>query len=97
MDSYKGDYLRSLDYFTDHDFLMVDDLGSSGFNDWRREVIFDLIDRRYESQLPTLFSSNLTRKDFFDNLGQRGASRLFASENYIIEMHEGVDLRSQGK
>lgn len=96
MDS-AGDYLKSLNYYIDHEFLMIDDIGSSGFNDWRKEVMFDLIDRRYESRLPTLFSSNLTREDLDKNLGPRAYSRLFSSENLIIEMHNASDLRQEGK
>jgi DNA replication protein DnaC len=72
---------------------MIDDIGSSGMNDWRREVLFDAIDQRYESTLPTVFTSNLSRKELSDSLGNRAASRLFAKENLIIEMHDQIDRR----
>ena len=90
------DYSKEISQSFDHEFLMFDDLGSTGMNDWRVEVIFGLIDFRYENRKPTVFTSNLTRKTLADCLGQRAASRLFASENLIIENHEGQDLRQKG-
>ncbi len=92
-----GDYLNSLKMLLDQEFIFLDDIGSSGFNEWRREVIFDAIDQRYESRLPTVITSNLNRKQLEEGLGGRAVSRLFASENLVIEMHDGVDLRKEGK
>lgn len=83
----------ALEWMLDDHFVMIDDLGSSGFNDWRREVLLHAIDTRYESQKPTVFTSNLNRKQIADGLGFRSHSRLFAIENTIIEMHEGKDQR----
>lgn len=97
IESKVGDYLATVKYMTDHEFLIIDDLGSSGFNEWRKEVIFDTIDQRYESRKPTVFTSNLTREELKIGLGHRGASRLFAKENLIIEMHDIADLRKEGK
>lgn len=92
----KGDYTHLISCLMDDEFLMLDDLGSCGFNEWRSEVIFSLIDQRYESQKPTVFTSNLTRQKLTEGLGERAASRLFAKENLLIEIHEGQDLRQHG-
>lgn len=91
-----GDYLSTVNYLMDHEFVIIDDIGSSGFNEWRTEVIFDTIDQRYESKKPTVFTSNLTRAQLAEGLGHRGASRLFAKENLIIEFHEAPDKRKDG-
>lgn len=92
-----GDYLDTVKYLVNHDFLILDDIGSSGFNEWRTEVLFDTIDQRYESRKPTVFTSNLTREELTKGLGSRGASRLFAKENLIIELHDKQDQRKEGK
>jgi len=97
IDQNGGDYLRTVQYAMDRDFVILDDLGSSGFNEWRSEVLFDTIDKRYESRKPTIFTSNLSREELTAGLGKRGASRLFAKENLVIEMHTVMDKREQGK
>ncbi len=91
-----GDYITEIGYMMDDDFVMIDDIGSSGINNWRSEVLFALIDFRYETGKPTVFTSNLTRDSLSNSLGPRAASRLFAAENLIIEIHEGQDLRKDG-
>lgn len=91
-----GDYLREIPLMADDEFLLIDDVGSSGINAWRAEVLFALIDYRYESQKPTVFTSNLTREALSSALGERASSRLFAKENAIIEIHDGLDLRTNG-
>ena len=91
----KGDYLKELDYLLDDEFLIFDDIGSSGVNEWRKEVLFETIDRRYESEKPTVITSNLTRKQIFDSFGARTHSRLFSKENVVIESHDGEDLRQR--
>src|ERR1043165_3352546 len=90
-----GDYLKEIEYMLDYDFIMLDDLGSAGINEWRKEIIFETIDRRYESENPTVITSNLTRKEILENFGPRTYSRLFAKENLILEFHEAKDLRKR--
>jgi len=93
----KGDMVKELHNMTDDEFMIFDDLASSSINEWRSEMLFELIDRRYESKLPTVFTSNLTKDELFKALGPRSHSRLFAKQNTIIEMHEAADLRKEGK
>lgn len=93
MESQKGDYLKQLSLLIDDPLVMLDDIGSQGVNEWRAEVIFDAIDSRYNSMLPTVITSNFTRKDFETKYHPRLASRIFAKENVIIEIHNGIDKR----
>lgn len=79
-----GDYLDSLRSLIDDHLVIVDDLGSSGVNDWRKEVLFELIDVRYESQKPTVFTSNLTEQEVIESFGSRFHSRFFSKENVFI-------------
>lgn len=95
IDSGHGDYLKDLKLKSDDEFFILDDIGSSGApSEWRKEVLFDLLDMRYESMLPSVFTSNLTRAELGNDYGKRFASRLCARENTIIELHDATDLRS---
>lgn len=95
MDSFKGDYLRHLSQLVDDPLVMLDDIGSQGINEWRAEVIFDTIDLRYNSMLPTVITSNFTKAEFQKKYHPRLASRIFAKENIVIEIHDGFDKRSE--
>ncbi|MBS3903774.1 MAG: ATP-binding protein [Simkania sp.] len=88
----RGDYIENLKYLCDDDLIIIDDLGSCGLTDWRKEVLFALIDFRYESMKPTMFTSNLSRNDFKENFEPRVFSRLFDKENTILEI-SGKDRR----
>lgn len=92
-----GDYLEALKYLIDDDLIMLDDMGSQGLNDWREEVIFDAIDQRYNSTLPTILTSNFTKEEFHKNYHERIASRVFAKENTVISIFDNYDLRKEGK
>ncbi len=55
-------------------FLFIDDLGTErvqkeGEDTWMQEKIYDIIDRRYKAQKPTIFSSNLTIKELITKRG----------------------------
>lgn len=92
----KGDYQEAVDYQCDHEFFIFDDLGSTGegATGWRQEVLFSMINLRYESLSPTVITTNLTRGDVARRIGERGYSRLYARENTIIEMFNYPDLRN---
>lgn len=94
MDTYKGDYLLSLKYLIDDPLVIIDDIASDKHSEWREEVLFGLIDERYNSMLPTVITSNLSINEFKRIYQERFTSRLFAKENYIIEINDGVDLRT---
>lgn len=73
----------------DDQFLMIDDLGISKHNEWREEILFALVDQRYRTGLPTIFTSNLSRNQFIEKYHERVSSRLFSQENIIVEIHQG--------
>ena len=98
MDSSSGDYMDNLKYLIDDDLLIIDDLGSAKkLNDWREEVLFSIIDYRYNSQKPTIITSNFFEKEFFDNYHSRIHSRLFSDENIVIQWKQSVDFRLEQK
>lgn len=95
MENASGDYRDAIEYLTDDDLVIFDDLGSSGYTDWRKEVLFEFIDLRYSSKKPTIITSNLTRQDLVKAVGERGVDRLLASENTIIENFSGTSFRQR--
>ncbi len=94
MDSIKGDYLDVLKYMIDDEFLILDDVGSSTKQtEWREEILFEILDYRYNTMKPTIITSNFAGEDFKKNYHSRVHSRLFSNENTIIEIPNGVDFR----
>lgn len=72
--------------FTESSLLIVDDWGSqSERQEWMVEVLFKLVDYRYEHILPTIFTSNKAPKD--STKDDRTASRIM-SESMVIKLPE---------
>lgn len=76
----------SIDKFSYKDFLIFDDLGSSTCSEWQKEMILELIDRRYSNKKKTLITTNFTKEEFSRFLGERTSSRILSSINEIIEL-----------
>jgi DNA replication protein DnaC len=91
-----GDCLTYLKGFIDDDFIIIDDVGSNKLNEWREEILFNAIDYRYNEMLPTVITTNFSKEDFERNFHPRISSRLFASENTIIDGSDWPDLRQEG-
>lgn len=70
------------------DYLIIDDMGSTKISDWTKEMLFKLVDLRYNSHKPTLITSNWTQKIIKENFHERFSSRLFAARNVILELNE---------
>ena len=89
----------------DDEIVILDDVGfwwnearnSYKDNEWKIEVLYEFINNRYNSMLPTIITSNLNKEQFESVYSPRIASRLFAAENTIIKMfNKNEDLRSKG-
>jgi len=92
-----GDYLDAMKQYVDDYLIILDDLGSSGHTKWREEILTEFVDYRYETMMPTVITSNLSKAEIYDTYGERIGSRMFASENLMIDMSGMPDLRLQGK
>lgn len=93
-DTYSSyDYLHEVDLMTDDHLVIFDDLGSNPPNEWRSEVLFYLVDKKYTQQKPMIFTSNLTRQEIQDQYGLRFHSRFFDKDNIIIENFDSIDYR----
>ncbi len=96
MSEFKGDYFQTLKLLIDDDLVILDDIGSSGVNDWREEILFKTIDERYNSLKPTIITSNFSRGEFKKLYHPRIYSRIYDHENFIINF-EGEDFRKPEK
>lgn len=86
-------------YFGVH-VLVIDDLGSERPTSYNRDELLNLIDSRYERQLPTIFTSNLRVRMLGERLsdgadhtdGLRIVSRI--AEDMVMHEIAGRDLRN---
>lgn len=62
--------------------LIIDDagIGDTGYSDKSsdkdRERLSVVLNRRYELRLPTIITTNMTEKEFYDHMGDRASDRL---------------------
>ena len=70
--------------------LLLDDFGAEKQTDWNTEIMYRLINYRYEQMIPTYFASNLSIKELAERNGDRLASR-------IMEMCEVMKLKGDDK
>ncbi|MFJ4682008.1 ATP-binding protein [Streptomyces sp. NPDC088789] len=64
--------------------LLIDDLGAAKSSEWTEEINFRLINHRYENQLPTILTSNVTPKELSERVGDRVASRLIEMCDRVV-------------
>lgn len=67
-------------------FLILDDLGSATCTEWQKEMLLELIDRRYSNKDKTFITTNLSEKQLYEFLGDRTASRIFDKRNEIFTL-----------
>lgn len=73
-------------------FLFIDDVGVESITDRVKKEYFSIIDYRISEMLPFVFTSNLSKQEFGEELGERVASRL----NMCMEIEfPGRDLRRE--
>lgn len=72
--------------------VVLDDLGREKVTEWTGETIYVLVNERYERQLSTVVTSNLTVRDLADNGYGPAISRL-AEDGRLLEMATAVDYR----
>lgn len=100
----KGDWGVELKLMMDDEIAIIDDIGSDidpkrGIMksiEWRSNVLFEILDIRYNSMLPTIFTSNLSEQQIREVFSNRACSRMFATENTIIDVSKGEDKRKRG-
>lgn len=71
--------------------LVLDDLGRERTSDWTGEVIYALVNARYESMLPTVVTSNLTPAELAESPYWPAISRLAEGGRLVVV--DGPDRR----
>lgn len=56
--------------------LVLDDLGSERMTDWASETLFDIVNTRYENELPMIVTTNCKGVELGQRIGNRTMSRL---------------------
>lgn len=80
----KGSYQQGANYteeeaienYASYDLLILDEVGVSRDTDNDKILIFDVLDGRYQSMLPTMIISNLNIDGIKETLGERVVDRL---------------------
>lgn len=74
--------------------LLLDDLGAAKSSEWVEEVLYRLIDARYNACLPSIFATNVATPDELTaRLGERTASRLVEMCRGNLITLKGADRR----
>lgn len=72
---------------TETKILFIDDLGASTSHDWQKTAMFEIIDSRYNSNLKTFFTTNLSATDIGSRFHERLVDRLESRENIWIKYY----------
>lgn len=68
--------------------LIIDDLGKEKYTEWASQILFQVIDQRYNSELPTIITTNLSVEEMKERFGEPITSRL-------MEMCYGIVLNGE--
>jgi DNA replication protein DnaC len=79
----EGDYHRLLDLCKRVDVLILDDLGTESRTDWAFEKMFQIINYRYNTRLPTVVVTNCRLQE----LEPRLHSRLADDQNTVVAVN----------
>lgn len=71
-----GGVLDFLDQLAAVDLLHIDDLGAEHRTEWVLEQLYSIVNARYQEERATLITSNLSRDELAEQLGERIVSRL---------------------
>ncbi len=63
-----GERLKIIDSFgTNYDCLCIDDIGTERETEASRQIIYNIVDRRYLNELSTIVTTNRPMEDFYKN------------------------------
>lgn len=80
-----------IEYYSRHDYLLLDDLGAEKCTDWVLQTLYMIIEYRDSHLKPTIITSNLSLDEIKHRLSDRIASRICGMAE-IIHFNE-EDLR----
>ncbi|CAB4880402.1 unannotated protein [freshwater metagenome] len=75
-DAEPGSYSTMLEQLGDVDLLHLDDVGAEKTSPWVLEQLYAIVNARYESERAVMLTTNLSRDDLAEQIGERTVSRL---------------------
>lgn len=91
----KHDWGRKPPDPTEAEFLILDDLGLESETAWVREKVYQIVNRRWLEQLPTIVTTNRDPDDLARRYGDGVLSRLWSSS--LVLHFEGRDFRMKNR
>lgn len=82
-----------LDKMKSMPMLVIDDLGKEKKTEWSQQILFSVLNHRYEHYLPTVITSNMSPKEIPEYVEGAVASRLMETFE-IVQMHSS-DYRDE--
>ncbi len=79
--------------YTQCELLIIDDLGTEENSQYAMTVLYNLINQRANSNLPTIINTNLDKNALLNRYAERITSRLFGQ--YLPMVFPGRDIRMQ--
>ncbi len=67
---------RIMNHLREVDLLVLDDMGAEKTSDWTKEILFNIIDYRYNEQLPMIVTTNCVPEELKEKIGDRNFDRL---------------------
>jgi DNA replication protein DnaC len=81
-----------LDKYSNVPLLIIDDFGIEKITDWSYQMLYILINRRYENMLSTIYTSNLTLEELGEKLGDHRIPSRIQGSCKLMKI-EGTDFR----
>lgn len=81
----KGSESDLIDTFSNYGILVLDDLGADKTSEWSWNLLYVIINRRYENMLRTVYTSNISLQVLADKLGDDRIPSRIQRDAKIIE------------
>lgn len=69
------------------DLLIIDDIGSENITEFVQEKMFEIINARYITKKPTIFTSNLTFDELLKKISNRTVDRIIELSTVILKIN----------
>ena len=73
-----------VDVFASPDLLVLDEVGVQFGSEFEKQVLFDVLNTRYENRKPSILLSNIPKEELSDYLGERVTDRLRENGGKVI-------------
>ena len=73
-----------IDVFASPDLLVLDEVGVQFGSEFEKQVLFDVLNTRYENRKPSILLSNIPKEQLSDYLGERVTDRLRENGGKVI-------------